>query len=57
MERCAFGTIWTDPDDPLPKTEAEVTEFIRRRTKVWRETWMIPKLEEVITKLTKAKKQ
>jgi len=35
-------------DPPLPKCEAEVNEFIRRRTRRWREAWILRVLDEII---------
>jgi hypothetical protein len=43
-------------DTPLPKDESEVTEFIKRRTEIYRETWIIKPLEAALKKLEKKKK-
>jgi hypothetical protein len=48
MESASFSRLWSDPDDPLPKTEAEVTEFIRRRTAIYRQTWILDYLDELL---------
>jgi hypothetical protein len=49
-----FESNW---DDTLPKTEKEVTEFIRRRTELWRESWIINPLELALEKLNKNRKK
>ena len=41
MASCRFDHMGCVADDDLPKTEAEVTDFIRRRTKVWRDSWVL----------------
>jgi hypothetical protein len=48
MEHCGFGHPMSCGDDPLPKTEDEVTPFIRRRTKLWLDTWVLPKLRRLL---------
>lgn len=48
MESASFKLLWPDPEDPLPKTEAEVTDFIRRRTAVWRDTWILGVLDDLL---------
>ena len=48
MDRSSFSLMWANHDDPLPKDEKEVTDFIRRRTDLWRRTWIIDPLEEVL---------
>lgn len=47
LERAAFHHI-APLDDPLPKNEAEVTEFIKRRTRLYFESWALPIIEELI---------
>ena len=47
FESADFGRLWGVAEDPLPKTEEEVTDFIRRRTKLYRETWVTPLIEEL----------
>lgn len=42
-----------DDDAPLPKTEAEVTEFIRNRTRLWRQTWIEAPINEALELLNK----
>lgn len=47
-ESAAFGYIGGSPaDDPLPKTEKEVTDFIRRRTRLYVGSWILPLLEKL----------
>lgn len=48
MVNASFGLLWPDPADPLPTTEAEVTAFIQRRTAVWRDTWILGILDEML---------
>lgn len=48
METANFKLLRADPEDPLPKTEAEVNDFIRRRTAVWRDTWILPVLDDLL---------
>lgn len=52
MERSEFGLMWTNLDDPLPANEKEVTDFIRRRTRLWRSSWVIGPIEEAVKILT-----
>jgi len=47
FEQAEFGQICPQ-DDPLPKTEAEVTAFIKRRTALYFESWALPVIEELI---------
>lgn len=48
MECCDFGCM---PGDVLPKTEDEVTDFIRHRTKRYREAYLITNLETALAKI------
>lgn len=50
MEKCRFGNIHPAKDDPLPKSESEVDEFIKRRTRLWLETWVFPTLDEIVAR-------
>jgi hypothetical protein len=43
----SFGHIFADKDDPLPTSEREVTPFIERRTRLWRQSWVFPLLDEL----------
>jgi len=45
FENAHFGRIGCSEGDPLPKTEKEVTEFIRRRTQLYRDTWVNPLID------------
>lgn len=42
------GTVRHTCAGELPKNESEVDDFIRKRTLLWRETWVIPKIEAMI---------
>lgn len=46
MERAEFSRII--PNDSLPQSEKEVTAFIKERTRIYRESWIINPLKEVI---------
>lgn len=49
LKGSSFSTMNTDwENDPLPGSEAEVDDFIRRRTKLWRKSWVLPILERLI---------
>lgn len=50
MENCSFSNIGPSDDEVgrLPTNETEVTEFIKRRTRLWRESWILPYLKEMI---------
>ncbi len=50
FEKASFNQIFSDPADPLPKTEAEVTEFIKRRTRLYIETWVAPIVQALIAR-------
>ncbi len=43
--------------DALPTKEDEVTPFIRARTRVWRETWIVPLIAELEARLVKPRKR
>ncbi|MCK5615035.1 hypothetical protein KAR91_74925 [Candidatus Pacearchaeota archaeon] len=52
MELADFGKIFLeDKDLPYPKTEKEVTEFIKKRTELYRKSWLINPLKEALRKL------
>lgn len=53
MESCSFNSICGE-GQPLPTSEKEVTEFIKQRTDLWRETWIINELEKVAAELKTA---
>jgi len=46
-----------DPADQLPKTEQEATPFIRERTRLWRETWVLPIIDALLEGDTERVKQ
>lgn len=46
MERAGFNSI--AHEGPLPTTEAEVTEFIKERTRIYRESWIISPIQRAI---------
>ena len=46
LELAEFGKIWPPENGlPYPTSEKEVTPFIRERTKIYRESWLITPLE------------
>lgn len=49
METADFSQIV--PTTPLPKTEAEVTDFIRERTRLWRDSWIDAPIQEALNLL------
>ncbi len=51
MENAGFNLMWPDAKDPLPTTENQVTPFIRERTRLWRASWIIGPLDEIIKEL------
>lgn len=50
MKRAGFGSVIGE-NAPYPKNEHEVTTFIKKRTKVWREAWLIEPLDKIIKQL------
>jgi len=48
MDTAEFEIMWEDSEDKLPTKEKEVTEFIKRRTRLWRGSWIADPLGEVI---------
>jgi hypothetical protein len=46
MERASFSRL--HDKEPFPTTEAEVTEFIKERTRIYRDSWIISPLEQAI---------
>lgn len=47
FEKAGFWKIAPRENEKLPATEAEVDAFIRDRTQLYIETWLIPLLEAV----------
>lgn len=48
FETASFDGVRNDPDDPLPSNEREVTEFIRRRTRLYMESHVLPTIDRLI---------
>jgi hypothetical protein len=48
-----FSKFWSDGDSPLPTSEDDVNQFIEQRTKLWRESWILPVLDELIAKYSR----
>jgi hypothetical protein len=49
LETARFREMWDDPErHPLPKCEAEVDAFIRERTRIFRETWILSELDDLL---------
>lgn len=58
MENANFSS-WKDslpPGEKLPVDENEVTEFIKKRTEIYRHSWIIEPLEAALKKLEKKRK-
>lgn len=54
FEDARFDHIGCTPaGDPLPTSEREVNDFIRRRTAVYLDTWVRPILKQASDKLTR----
>lgn len=51
MKTAHFGNIPTGEVFKYPTNEAEVTAFIEERTRIWRDTWIVGMLAEVIRDL------
>jgi hypothetical protein len=51
MEGAGFQSNFSD--DSLPTNEEEVTEFIKKRSELYRETWIIKPLKTALEKLEK----
>jgi hypothetical protein len=51
MNTADFSRISTGEIFTYPTNEAEVTAFIEERTRIWRETWIVGMLGEVIRDL------
>lgn len=49
MERASFSNLANK--GPFPTTEAEVTEFIKQRTRLYCQSWIIGPLEDAIAEL------
>ncbi len=51
----SFSRIGSPKDDPLPTSEEQVTEFIRRRTRIYLHSYVISYIKEVIDELESGK--
>ena len=53
MEHADFGSFWVQGEKelPLPTTDKQVTPFIRQRTRVYRDSWLIRPLRAAIAKI------
>ena len=47
FHRSSFSHPHSDTRDSFPVTETDVDAFIVRRTKLWRQTWLFPLLDEL----------
>lgn len=52
MSNSAFDHICIEAGEDLPKSEKEVTAFIRNRTDLWRRSWILSPLEDALSILT-----
>lgn len=50
MDSAEFGLLNPERFD-YPRREADVTPFIRERTRIWRDTWIVGMLDEMIKDL------
>jgi hypothetical protein len=50
LERAEFSILHPEPGDELPTSENDVTAFIKKRTKLYLETWVLPEIDEMISK-------
>lgn len=48
FNRASFDFLFPNDSSPLPKTEKEVTEFIKQRTKIYIDTWCVGPLETIL---------
>ena len=55
MDRACFESFLLESG--LPKDESEVDEFIKKRTDLYRETWIIRPLEKALKKIDKKYKR
>ncbi len=47
MDRASFSQLHTK--GPFPQTEADVTAFIKERTQIYRQSWIISPLKQAIS--------
>jgi len=52
FERASFNCITgaREEDGLLPKNENEVTEFIKKRTRLYMQSWVLPVLEKMVAR-------
>lgn len=52
FERASFSCITgaREEDGLLPKNENEVTGFIKKRTRLYMQSWVLPVLEEMVAR-------
>lgn len=51
MKSASFDRIGNGFDQhgaELPRSEREVTDFIRSRTELWRRSWVFPVLDDIL---------
>lgn len=48
MDKAEFSNGYRFEDDPLPAKESDATAFIVNRTRLYRETWILPIIDELI---------
>ena len=53
LENCSFDCVIGDNNIKIEK--GKVTDFIKERTRLFRETWIIPVLENIIEKYERRK--
>ena len=51
MELCSFDRRFPDQNPLLPENEKEVTPFIIARTELWRKSWIINPIAEIMRQL------
>jgi len=47
-DRCSFGMPGPVEPQRYPTKEAEVDDFIRERTRLWRETWLLSVIDALV---------
>jgi len=48
FERAHFERIGVGVDEKLPVLESEVTAFIKERTRLYRQTWVLPLIDALL---------
>lgn len=49
MENARFGNITSNATHVVP--EGEITDFVRDQTRLWRDTWLVHPLDEMIERV------